>query len=108
MTAAGVLYHPATVFGLSLLAGWFLYAFGKAIAPATRAVGGKLRTYACGEDVSGDSFPTAYHLFHAAFIFTLLDVLALVLGTAPRNALLWLAGAYLVVGLVAIVILFKD
>jgi hypothetical protein len=108
MTAAGVLYHPATVFGLSLIAGWLLYAFGRAVAPATRAVGGKLRTYACGEDVQGDSFPTAYHLFHAAFIFTLLDVLALVLGTAPRNALLWLSGAYLVVGLVAIVILFKD
>ena len=108
MTASGVLYHPVTVFGLSLIAGWLLYAFGKAIAPPMRAVGGKLRTYACGEDVEGEAFPTAYHLFHAAFIFTLLDVLALVLGTTPRHALLWLAGAYLVVGLVAIVILFKD
>ncbi|MGI5817469.1 MAG: hypothetical protein ACOX9R_05165 [Armatimonadota bacterium] len=108
MTAAGVLYHPVTVFGLSLFAGWLLYAFGRAIAPPMRAVGGKLKTYACGENVEGDSFPTAYHLFHAAFIFTLLDVVALVLGTTPKSAMLWLAGAYLVVGLVAIVILFKD
>lgn len=108
MTASGVLYHPATVFALSLVAGWLLYLFGKAIAPASRAVGGKLKTYACGENVEADSFPTAYHLYHAAFIFTLLDVVALVLGTAPSNALLWLAGSYLVVGLVAIVILFKD
>ena len=108
MTASAVLYHPVVVFGLSLLAGWFLYAFGKAIAPPMRAVGGKLKTYACGENVEGDSFPTAYHLFHAAFIFTLLDVVALVLGTAPSHAILWLAGSYLVVGLVAIVILFKD
>lgn len=108
MTVSGVLYHPATVFGLSMLAGWLLYLFGKALAPASRAVGGKLKTYACGEDLKEESFPTAYHLFHAAFIFTLLDVLALVLGTTPRTASLWLVGAYLVVGLVAIVILFKD
>jgi hypothetical protein len=108
MTAAGVLYHPVTVFGLSLIAGWLLYALGKAMAPPIRVVGGKLKTYACGENVEGDSFPTAYHLFHAAFIFTLLDVLALVLGTTPRSAMLWLVGAYLVVGLVAIIILFKD
>jgi NADH:ubiquinone oxidoreductase subunit 3 (subunit A) len=108
MTVSGVLYHPVSVFFLSLIAGWLLYAFGKAIAPPMRAVGGKLTTYACGENVEGDSFPTAYHLFHAAFIFTLLDVIALVLGTTPKGALLWLAGAYLLVGLVAIVILFKD
>jgi uncharacterized membrane protein YgdD (TMEM256/DUF423 family) len=108
MTAASVLYHPATVFGLSLIAGWLLYAFGKAIAAPARVVGGKLKTYACGENVEGDSFPTAYHLFHAAFIFTLLDVVALVLGTTPRMASLWLVGAYLLVGLVAILILFKD
>ena len=108
MTVAGVLYHPVTVFALSMCAGWFLYAFGKAVAPPMRAVGGKLKTYACGENVEGDAFPTAYHLFHAAFIFTLLDVVALVLGTTPKGAVLWLVGAYLVVGLVAIVILFKD
>lgn len=108
MTAAGVMYHPVTVFGLSLVAAWFLYAFGKAIAPPVRAVGGKLKTYACGENVEADAFPTAYHLFHAAFIFTLLDVLALMLGTAPKTAMMWLVGAYLLIGLVAIVILFKD
>ncbi|MFW5867699.1 MAG: hypothetical protein ACOCX2_07780 [Armatimonadota bacterium] len=108
MTVTGVLYHPVAVFALSLIAGWFLYAFGKAIAPPVRAVGGKLKTYACGENVEGTSFPTAYHLFHAAFIFTLLDVLALVLGTTPRTASLWLVGGYIVVGLVAILILFKD
>jgi len=108
MTVSGVLYHPVSVFVLSLMAGWFLYAFGKAIAPPMRAVGGKLKTYACGENVEGDSFPTAYHLFHAAFIFTLLDVVALVLGTTPRAASLILIGAYVIVGLVAIVILFKD
>lgn len=108
MTASGVLYHPVTVFGLSMFAGWLIYLFSRAIAPASRAVGGKLKTYACGENVEGDSFPTAYHLFHAAFIFTLLDVVALVLGTTPGTALVWLAGSYLVVGLVAIVILFKD
>ncbi len=108
MTASGILYHPATVFGLSMVAGWLLYLFGKALAPASRAVGGKLKTYACGEDVEADSFPTAYHLFHAAFVFTLLDVVALVLGTAPHRTMLWLAGAYLLVGVVAIIILFKD
>lgn len=108
MTASGVLYHPMTVFGLCMLAGWGLYLFGRAIAPASRALGGKLKTYACGENVEGSNFPNAYHLFHAAFIFTLLDVIALVVGTVPSTAMLWLVMSYLVIGLVAIVILFKD
>ena len=108
MTASLVLYHPVMVFGLSLLAAWGLYAFGRALAPASRAVGGKLKTYACGEDLEATSFPNAYHLFHAAFIFTLLDVIALVVGTVPMTAATWLVMSYLLVGLVAIIILFKD
>jgi len=108
MTASGVLYHPATVFGLSLMCGWAVYLFGRALAPASLAIGGKLKTYACGENVEADSFPTAYHLYHAAFIFTLLDVMALVLGTVTGTAIVWMVAAYLLVGLIAIIILFKD
>ena len=108
MTASVVLYHPVTVFGLSLLCGWALYAFGRALAPASRVVGGKLKTYACGENLEGESFPTAYHLYHAAFIFTLLDVVALVVGTVTASAPVVLVAAYLLVGLIAIIILFKD
>jgi NADH:ubiquinone oxidoreductase subunit 3 (subunit A) len=108
MTASGVLYHPVTVFVLSLLGGWALYALGRALAPASRVVGGKLKTYACGENVEAESFPTAYHLYHAAFIFTLLDVVALVIGTATSSAPLTLITAYILVALIAIIILFKD
>lgn len=108
MTTSGVLYHPVTVFALSLLAGWAVYGLGRALAPATRVVGGKLKTYACGEHVEGESFPTAYHLYHAAFIFTLLDVVALVIGTATASAPIVLVSAYVLVGLIAIIILFKD
>ncbi|MCD6359553.1 MAG: hypothetical protein J7M38_01730 [Armatimonadetes bacterium] len=108
MSAAGVLYHPITVFAISLLCAWLLYLIGRAIAPASQAAAGKLRTYACGENVDGKSFPTAYHLFHAAFIFTLLDVLALVAGTVSMHAALWLAISYLAVGFVCIIILFQD
>ncbi|MGD9495865.1 MAG: hypothetical protein AB7Y46_06115 [Armatimonadota bacterium] len=108
MTASSVLYHPVTVFGLSLLAGWGVYLLGRALAPASRVVGGKLKTYACGENVEAEAFPTAYHLYHAAFIFTLLDVVALVLGTVTGSAILWMVAAYVLVGLVAIIILFKD
>lgn len=108
MTASGVLYHPVVVFTLSLLAGWGVYALGRALAPATRVVGGKLKTYACGENVEADAFPTAYHLYHAAFIFTLLDVVALVIGTVTGSAPLVLVSAYVLVGLIAIIILFKD
>lgn len=108
MTAAGVLYHPITVFVLSLLGGGALYALGRALAPASRVVGGKLKTYACGENVEAESFPTAYHLYHAAFIFTLLDVVALVIGTATSSAPLTLITAYILVALIAIIILFKD
>lgn len=108
MTTSAVLYHPVTVFALSLLAGWAVYAFGRALAPPSRVVGGKLKTYACGENVEGESFPTAYHLYHAAFIFTLLDVVALVIGTATSSAPMALVSAYVLVGLIAIIILFKD
>ena len=108
MTAASVLYHPITVFAISLLCGCGIYAFGKAIAPVAEDVGGKLRAYACGEDVDGKSFPNAYHLFHAAFIFTLLDVMALMLGTVSMGAAIWLTVAYITVGLLAIIILFRD
>lgn len=108
MTASQVLYHPLTVFGICVLCGWLLYQFGRAICPATQAIGDKLKTYACGEEAPAKSFPTAYHLFHAAFIFTLLDVLALVIGTMPRGVPLVLGIGYLVIGLTAIIILFKD
>ncbi len=108
MTAAGIIYHPVTAFLLCMVGGWVLYTLGRALAPVTRTVGGKLKTYACGENLEQDSFPNAYDLFHAAFIFTLLDVIALVIGTVPATAMLWLKAGYLVVGLVAIVILFKD
>jgi len=108
MTPQSVLYHPITVFAISLVCGWLVYLLGKALAPASQAIGGKLRTYACGENVEGTSFPTAYHLFHAAFIFTLLDVLALVAGTVSIGAALWLSISYLLLGLLCIVILFKD
>ncbi len=108
MTASAVLYHPITVFTLCMLAGWGMYALGRALAPASRVVGGKLKTYACGENLEGDAFPTAYHLYHAAFIFTLLDVVALVIGTVTQAAIVWMVAAYLLVGLVAIIILFKD
>ncbi len=108
MTAASVLYHPIVVFAISLLCGCGIYAFGKAVAPVTENVGGKLKAYACGEDVDGKRFPTAYHLFHAAFIFTLLDVVALVIGTVSVGAAIWLTVSYIAVGLLAIIILFRD
>ena len=108
MNAADVLYNPITVFAICVLCGWLVYQFGRALAPASKGIGGKLRTYACGENVDGKAFPTAYHLFHAAFIFTLLDVLALVAGTVSMGAALWLAVSYLLVGLICIIILFRD
>ena len=42
MTASQVLYHPLTTFGICVLCGWLLYQFGRAISPATQAVGDKL------------------------------------------------------------------
>ena len=108
MTADAVLYHPVTVFAICLICGWLLCLFGRAISPGTEAIGAKLQTYACGEEAPAKSFPTAYHLFHAAFIFTLLDVCALVIGTMPSTAPLLIGASYVAVGLAAIVILFKD
>ena len=108
MLVEQLLYHPIVVFAVCLICGWLLYLFARAIGAPSTATGDKLKTYACGEQAPAKSFPTAYHLFHAAFIFTLLDVMALAIGTIPADTSVVIGISYVVVGLTAITILFKD
>jgi NADH:ubiquinone oxidoreductase subunit 3 (subunit A) len=50
--------------------------------------GGKLESYACGEDVKEHkSQPNYTQFFHFAFFFTILHVIALIVATLPRGSL---------------------
>lgn len=69
---------------------------------------GKEEAYACGEEIEGDFWALGFNWFHVAFIFTLLDIAVLIVATMPRDVTLWLSGAWILGGIVAILMLLKD
>ncbi len=67
-----------------------------------------LDAYACGErNVQHYINPDYSQFFPYAFFFTIMHVLALVVATAPYEALL-LPAVYIAAGILAMVIIFKD
>ena len=53
MTGIGILLSPPVAFFVFLAAAFGLYALGRGMAPKLTRAGGKLATYACGEDIPG-------------------------------------------------------
>jgi len=85
-------------FLLFLGAAALLYALGSRLAPKLRAVGGKLTTYACGEDIPGVKIQFGYRLFFfIALFFTIMHVAVLVIATVPAGKLALFAVLYLLV-----------
>jgi NADH:ubiquinone oxidoreductase subunit 3 (subunit A) len=78
------------------------------LGPKSKAEGGKLTTYACGEDIPGKKVQPSYHLFHFAFFFTILHIAALVIATVPSGSVALLGIFYLVIALISVVILLVD
>jgi len=98
MKGIDILLSPPVAFFVFLAAVGLLYLVGKRMAPALRGVGGKLTTYACGEDIPGVKIQFGYRLFFSvALFFTIMHVAALVVATAPAGKLVLLAVAYLAV-----------
>ena len=103
-----VIFWPPIVFGIFFLIAYLIYRTGGALGSETKVEGGKLTTYACGEDMPGQKVQPGYHLFHFAFFFTILHVAALVIATVASGGIAILGILYLVITLIAVVILLTD
>jgi NADH-quinone oxidoreductase subunit A len=68
------------------------------MAPKLTDTGGKLTSYACGEDMPGTKIQFGYRLFFfVALFFTIMHVAALVIATAPAGKIALFAVLYLAV-----------
>ena len=101
------LYPPIT-FIIFLIVGYLVYRLSKVLGPKPSVEGGKLSTYACGEDIPGKKSQYSYHLFHFAFIFTILHVAALVVATVPSGTIALIGIIYLFIILITVVIILVD
>jgi len=98
MNAIAILISPPVAFVLFLAAAGLLYLLGKRMAPKLTRVGGKLETYACGEDIPGTKVQFGYRLFFfVALFFTIMHVAALMIATVPAGKIALFAILYLAV-----------
>ena len=87
---------PPVAFFLFLGVGFLIYGLGKKMAPKPTKAGGKLTTYACGEDIPGAKVQFGYRLFFfVALFFTMMHVAALVIATVPSGKIIFFAIFYL-------------
>ena len=97
MTGIGILLSPPVAFFVFLAAAFGLYALGRGMAPKLTRAGGKLATYACGEDIPGAKVQFGYRLFFfIALFFTMMHVAVLVIATVPSGKIAFFALFYLV------------
>jgi len=97
MTGIGILLSPPISFFFYLAAAFGLYALGKGMAPKMNRAGGKLTTYACGENIPGVKVQFGYRLFFfIALFFTMMHVAVLVIATVPSGKIVFFALFYLI------------
>jgi NADH-quinone oxidoreductase subunit A len=98
MKGLDILLSPPVAFVLILAISGLLYLLGKRMAPKLTDTGGKLTSYACGEDMPGTKIQFGYRLFFfVALFFTIMHVAALVIATAPAGKIALFAVLYLAV-----------
>jgi len=96
MKSLAFLLSPPVAFFVFFGFAGLLYALGRKMAPKPRNVGGKLETYACGEDLPGFKIQFGYRLFFfIALFFTMMHVAALVIATVPSGKIVFFAVVYL-------------
>src|SRR4030066_859113 len=87
---------PPVAFFFFLATAFALYGLGKKMGPKLTKVGGKLTTYACGENIPGVKIQFGYRLFFfIALFFTMMHVAALVIATVPSGKIIFFAVFYL-------------
>ena len=97
MKGFDILLSPPIAFVLFLIAAALLFRLGRRMAPKSNAVGGKLTSYACGEDMPGQKIQFGYRLFFfVALFFTIMHVAALVIATVPTGKIVLFADGDLV------------
>ena len=73
----------------------FYFLAGR-LAPKVNPAGGKLKSYACGEDIPGSKVQFGYRLFFfIALFFTMMHVAALVVATLPSGPIAYFGLFYL-------------
>jgi len=98
MKGIAFLVSPPVAFILFLAISGLLFLLGKKMAPKLRRAGGKLTSYACGEDIPGVKVQFGYRLFFfVALFFTIMHVSALMIATVPAGKIVWFAVLYLAV-----------
>jgi NADH-quinone oxidoreductase subunit A len=91
-----ILLSPPIAFVIFLALFYLLYLLGGLVSPKIKKVGGKLATYACGEDIPGFKIQFGYRLFFfVALFFTMMHVAALVVATLPSGPLVFFGVFYL-------------
>jgi NADH-quinone oxidoreductase subunit A len=97
MSKLDFLISPPVAFLIFLIIGFLVYALGSRLAPKLKKEGGKLATYACGEDLPGVKLQFGYRLFFfIALFFTMMHVAALVIATIPGGKIVFFGIIYLV------------
>jgi NADH-quinone oxidoreductase subunit A len=96
MNRIDILLTPLLAFAVFLLIALFIYWLGGRLAPKLRKAGGKLTTYACGEDLPGIKVQWGYRLFFfIALFFTMMHVASLVVATIPSGPIVFFGIFYL-------------
>ena len=97
MSRFDFLISPPVAFLVFLFIGYLIYVLGGRLAPKLKKQGGKLATYACGEDLPGVKLQFGYRLFFfIALFFTMMHVAALVIATLPSGKIVFFGIIYLV------------
>jgi len=108
MKGLAFLLSPPVAFFFFLAMAFMLYGLGKAMAPKLNRTGGKLTTYACGENIPGIKVQFGFRLFYVfALFFTIMHVAALVIATIPVGKVVFLAIIYLAMIFLAIIALIS-
>jgi len=108
-----ILLFPPLAFVLALGGGLLISALAKPFAPrpVRREGDGKLKPYACGEDVGGrQAAPEYTQFFPFAFFFTIMHVIALIVATVPGGdtSISALSVLYLLGAAMGLFILFRS
>ncbi len=93
---AEILLSPPLAFLVFLAVFTILYFLAGRLAPKLNPSGGKLKSYACGEDIPGAKMQFGYRLFFfIALFFTMMHVAALVVATLPSGPVAYFGIFYL-------------
>jgi NADH-quinone oxidoreductase subunit A len=96
MKGIDFLLSPPVAFFIFLGAAFLVYGLGAKMGPKLTKVGGKLATYACGENLPAVKIQFGYRLFFfVALFFTIMHVATLVIATVPSGKIIFFAVFYL-------------